>query len=145
MSTAFSGFSSFIQIKLADVTIPFVSSWQAAQVRSSSQLVYTISNSATASGAAEQQIAWTVTLDIPVSVLGEFAIDINDISIGDGTQIIATLNRPSRNNDQLDFTGNSYTFSDLSPDTASWALREGQVATNTFSFFAGKLSITAGS
>lgn len=144
MAVAFSGFSSFIEIRLADTVIPFVSSWTASQARSSSNIVYTVSNSATAAGAAQQQISWNVEIEIPVSVLAEFAVDINDIAIGDGTQISCTLNRPSSNNDQLDFTGTSYTFSNIAPDTNSLTLRDGEFATQTISFLAGKLNVSQG-
>jgi hypothetical protein len=141
----FTAFSSFIKIKIADVEIPFISSWSLNQARASSNIVYTISNSATAAGATQQQISWTVSIDIPISVLNEFAVDINDIAIGDGTQIIATLNRPSANNDALDFSGNTYTMSDLAPETGNFNAREGSVASQTFSFLVGKLSVSGGS
>lgn len=141
---SFSGFSSFIEVNLANTNIPFISSWSATQTRGSSQLVYTISNSATAAGAAEQQIGWEVSLDIPLSVIEEFFVDINDIAIGDGTQIRITLNRPSANNDQLDFTGTTFLFSDLAPNQNTLGLREGGVATQNFSFYAGKMNTSSG-
>jgi hypothetical protein len=142
MSSVTPFYSSFIEILVGSKKITFISDWRFSQFRDSSLPVPTISNSAQGIGFAQNQLGFNVAIDIPVTIRAEDLVDINNISISDGTQITCTLNVPTSPNQELSFTGNTYIFDNIAPQNQSIALPEGSAATQTLNFYAGKYQMS---
>lgn len=120
-------FSSFIEVTIGDQRISFISDFSYQQTRNMGELVYTISRSTAASGGYLQQYGYIVNLTIPLDIFEENPLELGNISIIEGLQLSATLNRPGAPNDELDFTGKQLIFSGAVPAAQNGSLSEGGV------------------
>ena len=132
-------FQAFIELTVNDVELEFIATVNISQNGSASTPVNNISGNQTNKGIRAGQISWNISIEIPLSVIRSASLDVNDLDISANNSIILSGARPSiPNNDDLEFSGDKWVFSRVSPDTANYGIQTDSEIRQTINLHARK-------